>query len=473
MTRNESKHTGPCPLIHPTAWAIALIATMTTLVAVAPRAAGQTGEKPAVGPVRWDGIRAGQPLQVQMFSTEHAAAMFRRPGDLTPDNWFTDGHLRVYTLLNLGDVVRSVDIQRGKGPVYMLGNARLPQLMDRVNITYNDEGFPKAGTPIPLRELFSWTNGQGILVVRHGKVVFEEYPGMDPGQRHHWMSVSKSTLNMLMGKLVTEGKLDHRKKVEAYLPELKGKDYGSFTVQEIADMNADVNMDERNYQDPQSAFWDFGRSMGWFSDDGKWPGGVKQFLATRKRLDKPQGEAGERVRYTSSNSQVLGWIIETITGEPLPDFFEHNIWRHIGAVANASVTVDKHGFPFVGGGYSSTLRDLARYGTIWANRGVAPDGTRIFGEAWMTENMSGKGPKIRADYRYRNQSYSNGTAIVHQGHSGQMLWVNPSSHTIVVCFSAMTTPGGGTTWSRLAHVRMAEAIDRYLQEQRIGEGPKG
>jgi CubicO group peptidase (beta-lactamase class C family) len=455
--------------------ACTLTVAVAALLVCARRADAQTADKlapPVTGPVRWDGIRAGQPLQLQMFMTEYPAAMFRRPGDLTLDNWFHDGHLRMYALLNLGDVVRTVELQRGKGPVYMFGNARVPQLLDNVTITYKEEGFPKAGTPVPLRELFSWTNGQGILVVRHGKIVFEEYPGMDPSQRHHWMSVSKSTLNMLMGKLVTEGKLDHRKKVEDYLPELKGKGYGSFTVQEVADMNADVNMDEKNYHDPKSAFWDFGRSMGWFNDDGKWPGGVKQFLATLSRLEKPKGEAGESTRYTSSNSMILGWIIEKITQEPLTEYIETSLWRHVGAVNNLSVTVDKHGFPFVGGGYSSTLRDLARYGTIWVNQGVAPDGTRIFAEAWMKENMSGKGPKIRADYRYRNQSYSNGTAIVHQGHSGQMLWVNPSSSTIVVCFSSMTTPSGGTTWSRQAHISMAETIDRHLRENKIAEGPK-
>src|SRR5258708_38663599 len=109
---------------------------------------------------------------------------------------------------------------------------------------------------------------------------------------------------------------------------------------------------------------------------------------------------------------VIGWIIEQLTQEPVTEYVEHNLWRQVGAVTNASVTVDKHGFPFVGGGYSSTLRDLARYGTIWVNRGGAPDGTRLFAEAWMEENRSGQGPKMRADYRYHNQSYSNGTATV-------------------------------------------------------------
>jgi CubicO group peptidase (beta-lactamase class C family) len=464
MTSNEPIHIDSTHLVK----AFAASAVIIALFAAAPTAVAQ----PAVGPVRWDSIRPGQPTRLQMYGGEFPAGMFRRPGELTLDNWFHDGHLRVYALLNLGDVVRSVELQRGKGPVYMFGNARVPSLLDNLTITFNEADFPKAGTPIPLRELFSFINGQGILVVRHGKVVFEEYPGMDPSQRHHWMSVSKSTLNMLMGKLVAEGKLDHKKKVEDYLPELKGKGYGSFTVQEVADMDADVNMNELNYHDPKSAFWDFGRSMGWFHDDGKWPGGVKQFLPTLVRLEKPKGEAGERVRYTSSSSMVIGWIIEKITQEPLAEYVENSIWRHVGAVANASVTVDKHGFPFVGGGYSSTLRDLARYGTIWVNQGVAPDGTRIFPEAWMKENMSGKGPRMRTDYRYHNQSYSNGTAIVHQGHSGQMLWVNPSSGTIVVCFSSMTTPGGGLRWSGLAPLSMAETIDKHLRDNKIAEAAK-
>jgi len=50
-----------------------------------------------------------------------------------------------------------------------------------------------------------------------------------------------------------------------------------------------------------------------------------------------------------------------------------------------------------------------------------------------------------------------------------MLWVNPSSGTIVVCFSSMTTPGGGTNWSRPAAVALAEAIDKHLRDHKIAE----
>jgi len=419
-----------------------------------------TLEPHSKSPLRWDNIKAGQPPVYHLFSGEYPAAMFPRPGELTLDNWFDDGHLRTYALMNLDDVLHCTEIRRGHGPVYMFGNARIPDLLDGLTITLSGEGFPKEDTLITLRELFSWMSGQAIIVVRHGKIVYEEYGGMDPGQRHHWMSVSKSTLNMMLGKLVTEGKIDLSRKVQDYIPEFKEKSYGSFKVQEVADMDADVNEREKN------ANWgEFCRAIGWFNDNGKWPGGARQILTTIERLEKPAEAKG--VRYTFPNAEVIAWIIENITGEPITEYFEKNIWWHIGAIANAAVTVDKHGVPFAGGGYTSTLRDLARYGEIWANNGLSPDGTRIFSTAWMKENTSGKGPLIFRDYRYHNQSYSKGTYIAHQGHSGQILWVNTASGTIVACFGSLT--GGSNKWSARAQLLMAEKIDQYLQKRRIAE----
>jgi CubicO group peptidase (beta-lactamase class C family) len=380
--------------------------------------------------------------------------------------------MRIYALLNLGEVVRTVEISRGTGPVYMFGNARQPRLLDELMVTIPDETFPKRDVPIPLREAFSFTNGQAILVVRNGKIVFEEYLGMDPAQRHHWMSISKSAINMLLGKLVSEGKLDMSRKVEDYVPALRGKGYGGFTVQELADMDADVDMNEDNYLAPQSPFWKWGRACGWFSDDGNWPGGVKQLLPTINRLPRPQNEAAQRVRYTSSNSQVLAWIIEEITGKRATECFEQYLWRHIGAVANAAVSVDSQGVPFAGGGYCSTLRDLARYGMIWANRGLAPDGTRVFAEDWLKECTSGKGLSVFRDWRYRNHAYSRGGAISHQGHSGQTLWANPATGTVFVCFASITRPTGLDRWSARVQLFMAEAIDRHLAERGIAASPQ-
>jgi len=121
------------------------------------------------------------------------------------------------------------------------------------------------------------------------------------------------------------------------------------------------------------------------------------------------------VRYTGSSSQVLAWVIEHLTGVPTTVAYERYLWQHLGAVADASISIDRHGVPFVGGGWLSTLRDLARYGMIWANRGVAPDGTRLFDDAWIEENTAGKGPKVFKDWGYHNHAYSRNGGLAHPG----------------------------------------------------------
>jgi CubicO group peptidase (beta-lactamase class C family) len=255
-------------------------------------------------------------------------------------------------------------------------------LLDEVSGTFDHPKYPKREAALSVREMLGSLNCQAVIVVRNGKIVFEEYAGMDPGQRHHWMSISKSSLNILLGKLVGEGKLDLTKRVDEYLPELKDRGYGSFTLQELCDMNADVNMDEKNYLDPQSSFWDFGRSVGWFGDDGKWPGGNRQYLATLARLPRPEGEGGQRVRYTSSNSQVLAWVVERVTGRSYVEVFEQEIWQRIGAVAPASVTIDKQGFP---AGPADPRRP--------ASRSVEPRGLRRGGRR---HDPALRGPERRA-----------------------------------------------------------------------------
>lgn len=419
-------------------------------------------DQPPANGFRWDAVQATEPLTHQVFASAHSAAMFVRPSDLRPDTWFYDGNLRLYAMLNLPTVVPTCELSRGHGPIFMFGNDRRPSLLDEVSILLPDDGPQQSDQPITARQACAINNVQGIIVTRQGRIVFEEYPGMDPSQRHSWMSVSKSAINMLLGMFVMQGRLDMAALVSDYVPELDHAGYGSFTVQQVADMDAEVSMNELNYGEPGSPFWDWGRAIGWFADDGRWPGGVKQLLRTIERLPRRTGDAAKRVHYTGSSSQVLAWIIESITGLPTSACYERHLWQHLGAVSNAAVSVDKRGVAFVGGGLNSTLRDLARFGQIWAQSGIAPDGTRIFSDSWIAENTSGQGLGIFDDWRYHNHSYSRGSTLCHQGHSGQMLWANPATETVVACFSSLLQPFNTDPSSSRLQLFMAEAIDQYL-----------
>jgi CubicO group peptidase (beta-lactamase class C family) len=427
-------------------------------------------DQPSANNFRWDALHAGEPPAHEVFASAHSAAMFVRPGDLRPDTWFHDGHLRLYAMLNLPTVVPTCELSRGHGPIFMFGNDRRPALLDEVSVRLSDEEPQQSDRPVTARQACAINNVQGIIVTRQGRIVFEEYPGMDPSQRHSWMSVSKSAISMLLGMCVMQGRLDMAALVGDYVPELDHGGYGSFTVQQVADMDAEVSMNEADYGAPGSPFWEWGRAIGWFEDAGNWPGGVKQLLCTIERLPRRTGEAARKVFYTGSSSQVLAWVIERITGLPTSLCLEQHLWQHLGAVSNAAVSVDKRGVAFVGGGLNSTLRDLARFGQIWAGKGIAPDGTRIFSESWISENTSGRGLEIFDDWTYHNHSYSRDSTLCHQGHSGQMLWANPATETVVACFSSLLQPFNTEPSASRLLLLMAEAIDQHLDDLRSRAG---
>ena len=94
-----------------------------------------------------------------------------------------------------------------------------------------------------------------------------------------------------------------------------------------------------------------------------------------------QGEHGGQFEYRSILIDVLAWIAEEVTGERFADLFSRLVWSQIGAERDADLIVDSAGFPVVEGGFSATARDMARFGLMHLQRGVA-DGRRVLPADW-------------------------------------------------------------------------------------------
>ena len=60
------------------------------------------------------------------------------------------------------------------------------------------------------------------------------------------------------------------------------------------------------------------------------------------------------------NTFLLGWMVEKITGMPFQDAFTREVWMQIGAEADATFFAGRYGVPLTHGGFTSSLRDLAR-----------------------------------------------------------------------------------------------------------------
>ena len=66
----------------------------------------------------------------------------------------------------------------------------------------------------------------------------------------------------------------------------------------------------------------------------------------------------------------------------IAELVAQRIWRPMGAEDDADVTVDRRGAPLADGGFSVTLRDLARLGQVYLQGGCV-DGRQVVPPLWV------------------------------------------------------------------------------------------
>jgi CubicO group peptidase (beta-lactamase class C family) len=229
--------------------------------------------------------------------------------------------------------------------------------------------FEHGGRRRDLDGLLRDTYTDGFCVVHDGAIVCERYlDGMRETDTHLLMSCSKSLTSLLCGVLTGRGLIAPDDLVTTHLPELKGTVWEGCRLQHILDMrtgnawNYDVDeytiLDVSDYRThdlagsipPDTAAWI--RSIG----------------------AGPHAHGDGPFRYCSLATDVLGWVLARVGGEPFPELFSREVWSRIGAEQDAQVMLDHEGFAIVEGGICTTLRDLARVGLLALEEGRAPAG---------------------------------------------------------------------------------------------------
>ncbi|MCF6110553.1 serine hydrolase domain-containing protein [Mesorhizobium muleiense] len=286
-----------------------------------------------------------------------------------------------------------------------------------------------------------------LTIMKAGKFVGDWFaPHMEFGARHIIFSISKSLTAILAGILEGEGVFDPQAPVTRYLPEAAGSAYGDASVRHVLDMSVSLDFEEA-YLDPESAFARYRRATLWN------PGGgmesLADFILTLQRLDEPHGRT---CRYRSPNSDLLGILLERASGQRFAELMRERLWLPLGAMSEASVTVDLAGTARTAGGISVTPRDLARIGEMMRQGGNA-NGRRIVPEAWVRDTVSTGGDAeawqrgtmafLFPKGRYRNKWYQTGAAsgaFCGIGIHGQWLYVNPTVEVVIAKMSSQPDP---------------------------------
>jgi CubicO group peptidase (beta-lactamase class C family) len=301
----------------------------------------------------------------------------------------------------------------------------------------------RAPRVLPLWKDVDWTIGDfpdvarflkmpqfsAFVVARGDRILYEAYaPDFGPDRPHPVMSITKTTLNLMLGRCVADGLVDLDRPVKDYLPEI-GTGYANATVRATADMDVANDFTEDRYGVIED-------SVGFrLPRVGQGEGTLRSFLCDVTSEDVTNRTG--KVLYKSTNSDIIGWIVERASGRPLRDWLIELV-EAAGLEGCAHVACDRDGVPLMHGGLCLTARDLARYGLLLARRGEGVDGARVGDATFIdeTRSLSGIDQAKPLDWmRYSRQTYTNGTWIGHAGYGGQFLLANPDTEMVVVYLS--------------------------------------
>ncbi len=286
------------------------------------------------------------------------------------------------------------------------------------------------GKRVPFEDFLNATQTNAFLVIRDGKITYERYlNGKSESTVLPSYSVAKTMTSLVIGQLVDEGTLNESDTFVKYLPRFKaGTSFDKVTIKDLLDMNSGIGVSD-NYPSGPSG-WGVAIAQMYATTD------MNFFLDNNRKMRE---EPGMYPEYRSVNTQMLGMIIQEVTGNTLADEFSDRIWKRVRADYDATWNVDK-----VGGHekafccFNATARDYARVGQ--AIMSGAPD---IASPSW-TQRLSTPVVKLDYGWGYGAQMWHPypGVSLM-MGLHGQYIYQDKAWNTVIVKLSDMPTSSDG------------------------------
>jgi CubicO group peptidase (beta-lactamase class C family) len=286
------------------------------------------------------------------------------------------------------------------------------------------------GKRVPFEDFLNATQTNAFLVIRDGKITYERYlNGKSESTVLPSYSVAKTMTSLVIGQLVDEGTLNESDTFVKYLPRFKaGTSFDKVTIKDLLDMNSGIGVSD-NYPSGPSG-WGVAIAQMYATTD------MNFFLDNNRKMRE---EPGMYPEYRSVNTQMLGMIIQEVTGNTLADEFSDRIWKRVRADYDATWNVDK-----VGGHekafccFNATARDYARVGQ--AIMSGAPD---IASPSW-TQRLSTPVVKLDYGWGYGAQMWHPYPGVnLMMGLHGQYIYQDKAWNTVIVKLSDMPTSSDG------------------------------
>ena len=327
-----------------------------------------------------------------------------------------------YTFIHMDEYLPFKTVEKSDQPFIFprIENKTLPADFTHDGATYNTLQYIDS----------SYT--QGLIFIQNDTIQYENYwRGQKEDIQHISWSVAKSYISALFGIAIEEGFIKSiDQTVDEYLPELKGSGYEGVKIKDVLQMSSGIGFDE-TYSDPESDIQKYWR--GFVAGESQ-----DEFASTLMNEKTP----GTFNRYVSIDTHVLGMILVKATGKSLTDYLQEKLWTPLGAEFDAYWIVDDQGMEMALGGLNACLRDFAKLGRLYLNKGNW-EGKQIVPLSWFEastssteehlqpESTNSSEPGIGYGYQWWVLDGDEGEFLA-MGVFNQYIYVNPTTNTVIV-----------------------------------------
>lgn len=295
------------------------------------------------------------------------------------------------------------------------------------------ENYPTVtfkGSPIAFSDFLQATHTNAFIVIRDGKIVYENYlNGKVQSSRLPSYSVAKTMTSLMVGQLIAQGKVKESDTFISYFPQFKaGTSFDKVTVKDLLDMNSGIGVSDNYPTGP--AGWGVAIAQMYATNNMEW------FIEHNRKMREEPGTFPE---YRSVNTQLLGMIIQKVTGQYLADYFTENIWQKVGADFDGTWNIDREGgYEKAFCCFNAAARDYARIGVAVMNADP-----KIMSKDWYQRIST---PAVKLDYGwgYSAQVWHPYPGVnLMLGLHGQFIYMDRANNTVIVKLSDEPTSSDG------------------------------
>ena len=302
-----------------------------------------------------------------------------------------------------------------------------------------------------------------LLVGKNQEILYEKYASdFSKSQPQTIMSITKMFINLFIGELLEKKMIDLNNNISHYLPNI-GTGYASAKIQDVLNMNIDNSYSE-DYTDPYTSSYLHEFVIGW-----RLPKNLKDIETQDRYLNKIEAKKdkdlfnnSEFSHYKSANTDVLGLLVEKISGKPLRDWLLSAV-EAAGFEDALYMGTDRNYTPWIAGGGCLISRDFLRYGLLFSRKGHGVENRKVGSASFIDQTLKNKGTKYMELKKnkflyYSNSTMKSGDWIGHSGLGGQFLAVNLKTGIVASYFSVIDTPSGTDEKYKADMINMLDEI---------------